>query len=112
MQRTPPSRKDDVSTRSRPKAAGPNGAIIGKRKYKFQHAAARRRLGKTAKYQNLLIDVSTRSRPKAAGGGLALWVLPSGKFQHAAARRRLVTLSITKIILKKFQHAAARRRLV
>ena len=59
-----------------------------------------------------LYEVSTRSRPKAAGGGLALWVLPSGKFQHAAARRRLVTLSITKIILKKFQHAAARRRLV
>ena len=78
-----------VSTRSRPKAAGPSATVRTSRLLMFQHAAARRRLGgKTSSVVNMLMfqhaaarrrlvgssvdlclvmDVSTRSRPKAAG---------------------------------------------
>ena len=56
-----------VSTHSRPKAAG---AII--------------------KYLISLGMVSTHSRPKAAGLNVPSWFLRSRVFQHTAARRRLV----------------------
>ena len=53
----------------------------------FQHAAARRRLGRI-RYRNYDCVVSTRSRPKAAE--LTEEELQSAPlFQHAAARRRL-----------------------
>ena len=97
-----------VSTHSRPKAAGCNFILCGFLN-RFQHTAARRRLGNAA--QNLqcfagfntqppeggwigkmakqaMAIVSTHSRPKAAGGIVQIqnfrW-----EFQHTAARRRL-----------------------
>ena len=55
----------NVSTHSRPKAAGPNVAVSGNR-----------------------VRVSTHSRPKAAGP--SIWSGSAAKsFQHTAARRRL-----------------------
>ena len=55
----------------------------------FQHAAARRRLGR-------------------ATANTAM----SNTFQHAAARRRLALLKSKPVKFLRFQHAAARRRLV
>ena len=78
----------EVSTRSRPKAAGA-ATKFRVRYYKFQHAAARRRLG--------LIRFGMGS---------------SSMFQHAAARRRLVLKKCWATSKSAFQHAAARRRLV
>ena len=99
-----------VSTHSRPKAAGrrrlffrwwdigfntqpPEGgwfsAAVGTtREASFQHTAARRRLGQRV-FQ------------------------PAGavKFQHTAARRRLVDSAILRLMRAGFQHTAARRRL-
>ena len=60
----------EVSTHSRPKAAGVPSV-----------------LGLSAK------AVSTHSRPKAAGGVLYGQVYIGGQFQHTAARRRLAFLS-------------------
>ena len=100
----------DVSTHSRPKAAG----ILNRLNYKifqsfntqppeggwillkvlrtfqklFQHTAARRRLGGVLEYLR---------RVKG--------------FQHTAARRRLARPTPTRLIGMKFQHTAARRRL-
>ena len=56
-----------VSTRSRPKAAGSVPVFRSLISYRFQHAAARRRLDKLALVYSSLNHVSTRSRPKAAG---------------------------------------------
>ena len=78
---------------------------------RFQHTAARRRLGKLgfrfiwfrrrfntqppeggwprAAGQNWRRIGFNTQPPEGGWGGLALWVLPSGKFQHTAARRRL-----------------------
>ena len=99
-----------VSTRSRPKAAGVAGLASDEAISRFQHAAARRRLGcglehgvfkerfntqppeggwqAFADFQTAS-TVSTRSRPKAAGRHLLIFRRPR-QFQHAAARRRLV----------------------
>ena len=58
---------DDVSTHSRPKAAGvplPNAPFI----LMFQHTAARRRLVNYRDGYYSQKRVSTHSRPKAAGG--------------------------------------------
>ena len=57
---------DKVSTHSRPKAAGVC-LIVFKHTFKFQHTAARRRLGVVGVLGLLGINVSTHSRPKAAG---------------------------------------------
>ena len=56
----------DVSTHSRPKAAGP---IIGSYPcfWAFQHTAARRRLEAFIANDMVKSEVSTHSRPKAAG---------------------------------------------
>ena len=81
----------DVSTRSRPKAAGavrnksqgrhlgfntqpPEGGwgfpvLRHSRERRFQHAAARRRLARCDVAKDFYSEVSTRSRPKAAGTG-------------------------------------------
>ena len=99
-----------VSTHSRPKAAGerhehhcphrrrfntqpPEGGwtssnLPSASSLKFQHTAARRRLGHTATAD-----------------------LCSGLFQHTAARRRLVMIWLRIGLLRRFQHTAARRRL-
>ncbi|WP_410000215.1 hypothetical protein [Neisseria sicca] len=55
---------------------------------KFQHTAARRRLGK----RSLVADLQQQ-------------------FQHTAARRRLVVRLVSPRAVSKFQHTAARRRL-
>ena len=78
---------DNVSTHSRPKAAG---ALQGQ--------------------GELFVQVSTHSRPKAAGQLLAASRLTS-KFQLTAARRRLGCRRSTPRTLKSFQLTAARRRL-
>ena len=98
----------------------------------FQHAAARRRLGRDTGGIREDSGVSTRSRPKAAGlnsnqrkvlimfqhaaarrrleaTGQATG--HSCRFQHAAARRRLATTNTVNCLMIAFQHAAARRRL-
>ena len=78
----------NVSTHSRPKAAGQ--AVFS---------------------DGLSLGVSTHSRPKAAGGRKSICAIAS-MFQLTAARRRLA-LSITMPITEKvFQLTAARRRLV
>ena len=77
----------EVSTRSRPKAAG-NRQSRGCGGYRFQHAAARRRL---------VCDKLNE----------AFCIV----FQHAAARRRLDLSKEQADPVTAFQHAAARRRL-
>ena len=63
----PPVRADAiVSTHSRPKAAG-SLLIINRNFDRFQHTAARRRLGRNLFVSRLAQTVSTHSRPKAAG---------------------------------------------
>ena len=78
----------DVSTHSRPKAAGGISRL-------FQ--------GKT--------QVSTHSRPKAAGYGVSCRFTVF-RFQHTAARRRLGSSRMKGYRWLLFQHTAARRRLV
>ena len=77
----------DVSTHSRPKAAGTTGRLINQPK-RFQHTAARRRL----------------ANPLSG-------VLASVLFQHTAARRRLAICTVLVVAGWVFQHTAARRRL-
>ncbi len=78
-----------VSTHSRPKAAGCRRSV-SKLVYRFQHTAARRRLGGFAANDNIGRQVSTHSRPKAAGICFAKAFMRFIRFQHTAARRRLV----------------------
>ena len=79
----------DVSTHSRPKAAGTVKCSAKRSRIKFQHTAARRRLEQCYGNDERLCVVSTHSRPKAAGrfGDFAVFV--KYRFQHTAARRRL-----------------------
>ena len=104
-----------VSTHSRPKAAGsshfrfairdqrfntqpPEGGwqifyIAGGGVVLFQHTAARRRLAPLLEISpDILHAVSTHSRPKAAGFQLQNLAHSAPLFQHTAARRRLDTL--------------------
>ena len=98
----------------------------------FQHAAARRRLGRR---KNLRLghtgfntqppeggwtgrpvyqtDLRRFNTQPPEGGWLSAVRLRRREiwFQHAAARRRLVPSSDTEKCRPKFQHAAARRRL-
>ena len=64
---------------------------------KFQHTAARRRLGVRLLGHGRPPDVSTHSRPKAAGAGNSVQGQQQQKselkFQHTAARRRLVAVA-------------------
>ena len=55
---------------------------------RFQHTAARRRLGGAGKMVEAVKVVSTHSRPKAAGIG-ASFPFDHTPFQHTVARRRL-----------------------
>ncbi len=101
-----------VSTHSRPKAAGdyvrqglrqepsfntqpPEGGWVQSwqtfvHTWKFQHTAARRRLGVQRPRRAHPPPVSTHSRPKAAGANLIRQDKTLHLFQHTAARRRLV----------------------
>ena len=78
----------DVSTHSRPKAAGSHAFSSVYTGLAFQHTAARRRLGVTRKTQNIELS-----------------------FQHTAARRRLARQARLLVRTWQFQHTAARRRL-
>ena len=100
---------DNVSTHSRPKAAGfpfpLKGHVVrfqhtaarrrlvrSKQRAQptlaFQHTAARRRLANMPHTKWLKLLVSTHSRPKAAGTRF-FCVSTTNGFQHTAARRRL-----------------------
>ena len=79
---------NNVSTHSRPKAAG---KLLDAR-----HASP---------------FVSTHSRPKAAGCMKLSVMARRCRFQHTAARRRLGTYSHGTHPHQEFQHTAARRRL-
>ena len=112
----------DVSTHSRPKAAG-SIKPVGRKLYEwFQHTAARRRLGaliwpeRWTKCFNTQppeggwhlglfgflqsFGVSTHSRPKAAGALRPTLNLPVNMFQHTAARRRLGLLAFDATQIK------------
>ena len=78
----------NVSTHSRPKAAGIAG-LMTNLGYLFQHTAARRRLVPHPLRRRLQPMVSTHSRPKAAGNRPPPIFPATGRFQHTAARRRL-----------------------
>ena len=77
-------------------------------KFKFQHAAARRRLAADA-LSCAIGFVSTRSRPKAAGPWSVFWPWWAGfntqPPEGGCMRRRW------RLRARLFQHAAARRRL-
>ena len=78
-----------VSTHSRPKAADRVNSEP-RRRQKFQHTAARRRLLKLGYQETGLVEVSTHSRPKAAETPKSN-TSTRPTFQHTAARRRLLS---------------------
>ena len=78
----------EVSTHSRPKAAGYRNNAAQVQNVKFQHTAARRRLGNSV-----------------------VWCRTLNMFQHTAARRRLGPKKPSAKPTIRFQHTAARRRL-
>ena len=78
----------DVSTHSRPKAAGILLIVVIAILKAFQLTAARRRLGTNSVAVKSPPIVSTHSRPKAAGPFSRL-LKPLMAFQLTAARRRL-----------------------
>ena len=127
-------RKAAVSTHSRPKAAGVRVRVIGIVWQRFQHTAARRRLGvdvgdgvdcgvvsthsrpKAAGVeppiqQVLESDVSTHSRPKAAGCRSTPGNTRPNVSTHSRPKAAGASCCATKARCKKFQHTAARRRL-
>ena len=127
-------RPQNVSTHSRPKAAGYYSCGIFYFRDGFQHTAARRRLDTdyipalhtTISFNTqppeggwdnsngeplLYITVSTHSRPKAAGAAIPPGSAHLCVFQHTAARRRLVFQRWLFVCDIGFQHTAARRRL-
>ena len=83
---------------------------VAKQQLRFQHTAARRRLGWCESGDSLCLRVSTHSRPKAAGAIITICRASSG-FQHTAARRRLGQFWGGAFPICEFQHTAARRRL-
>ena len=122
----------EVSTHSRPKAAGekspkpPQATMFqhtaARRRLaksapprraaaKFQHTAARRRLGGT-RFRKALPRPSFNTQPPEGGWAIILKSLyQTYGFQHTAARRRLVYMRIIAGNRDLFQHTAARRRL-
>ena len=103
-------RKQDVSTHSRPKAAGSGQQGGGTTRNVSTHSRPKA-AGHALENARDIDSVSTHSRPKAAGGGVSKWYKPN-KFQLTAARRRLVTSNGTTVTGTQFQLTAARRRLV
>ena len=100
----------DVSTHSRPKAAGSSPVFIKTGSKSFQHTAARRRLGQiyiTVSRERGFQHTAARRRLER----LHLQTNRSPKFQHTAARRRLDNCGNKIRFIKWFQHTAARRRL-
>ena len=99
-----------VSTHSRPKAAGWANSRAGWWT-RFQHTAARRRLGC---HQPCHAVGRYRFNTQPPEGGWFLCCLlrwAQYRFQHTAARRRLGCFVVFNNVLGWFQHTAARRRL-
>ncbi len=122
-----------VSTHSRPKAAGSTKAFWRIEPNKFQHTAARRRLGNAGLRRRFVFQVSTHSRPKAAGsvgrasrpaghvsthsrpkaaGTKAFWRIEPNKVSTHSRPKAAGLLVIQLLSISLFQHTAARRRLV
>ena len=99
-----------VSTHSRPKAAGLIQEFFLLISKKFQHTAARRRLGVSMRPFRGRICFNTQP---PEGGWARCTALPprSSSFQHTAARRRLDLICRGLTDSPLFQHTAARRRL-
>ena len=100
-----------VSTHSRPKAAGPSRAMCSGF-CRFQHTAARRRLGLCAASGVLITEVSTHSRPKAAGLRLTSSSFKNSCFNTQPPEGGWFCCSVLDRLVLSFQHTAARRRLV
>ena len=121
----------DVSTHSRPKAAGENPQA-DKMTFAVSTHSRPKAAGEAIKAAALRLLVSTHSRPKAAGimfavfgktravsthsrpkaaGPCLFFGTGFAKFQHTAARRRLEIKVGNAKIGRVFQHTAARRRL-
>ena len=121
-----------VSTRSRPKAAG-YGYMVHNGVRRFQHAAARRRLvmaiwcitaldgfntqppegGWFTAFAGLNPQqkVSTRSRPKAAGFSMNKCMNFYNSFNTQPPEGGWLLVKVVEYTETPFQHAAARRRL-
>ena len=113
-----------ISTHSRPKAAGGHLAGVLEAEGVSTHSESRharrdvsthsrpKAAGAIMATTDQPIYVSTHSRPKAAGSGRFFLTPSLSVFQHTAARRRLANAQIDLLDEQKFQHTAARRRLV
>ena len=100
-----------VSTHSRPKAAGLGNQLKTKHQNgRFQHTAARRRLEIISTPECLCTCFNTQ--PPEGGWFCSIrFILIFDLFQHTAARRRLDNDDRAIIFRILFQHTAARRRL-
>mgnify|MGYP000986343689 CR=1 FL=1 len=99
----------DVSTHSRPKAAG-SSLIPCFSSYVFQHTAARRRLVRWFDKQTVSLRFQhTAARRRLEGRRKVVRIMIT--FQHTAARRRLGKRQTEPLMTLLFQHTAARRRL-
>ena len=100
----------NVSTHSRPKAAGFSDGLCRCQNCCFNTQPPE---GGWENSQDATtkIVVSTHSRPKAAGFLRSANQLKQSMFQHTAARRRLGLVSTHNCLRQLFQHTAARRRL-
>ena len=78
---------------------------------RFQHTAARRRLGLFVKYEKTKSYVSTHSRPKAAGWQATTPKRTRPSFNTQPPEGGWFISFLTFVALKTFQHTAARRRL-
>ena len=101
---------EEVSTHSRPKAAGGGFSAFPVFIAVSTHSRPKA-AGQAGELALRILLVSTHSRPKAAGCAHAEenW---AGVFQHTAARRRLAkdgAIAGPRVLV--FQHTAARRRL-
>ena len=99
-----------VSTHSRPKAAGHGLHPRIAYNNKFQHTAARRRLGLRIKAGTRILGFNTQP-PEGGWFDVMDTVLGRQMFQHTAARRRLAKPNSCLAFVQRFQHTAARRRL-
>ena len=102
---------DNVSTHSRPKAAGDdfNGQIGINRVSTHSRPKA---AGTSRVVAMILENVSTHSRPKAAGRRMLRGLSASAGFNSQPPEGGWILLIVVIAILKAFQLTAARRRLV
>ena len=99
----------EVSTHSRPKAAGISGHK-DLRILLFQHTAARRRLGMPIEPKFPISKVSTHSSPKAAGATVPMRPTQSEVSTHSSPKAAGED-AVVGVSQGWFQHTAARRRL-